>query len=290
MELYFNPYPGAAHDADSATALVVSLAEALHRLERKLPEQILSGSYADDEKSPSHFVIVRNAGCGEYEIGNIFSNVGGREREYIRQLLSMFSRGRKFELREESGVEDWLLKGIGAAAPILEIAAKNGAMALTIPTEEFWRVDLIEFDARNETLHNLWGQNDVSALVHHCIDSLANARERFSHKYRAEFCDGALNSAPDSRCWERFEFFRSMDKAQERNYVVDRNLLKNVGSTKHGPLLELRCYGHGHRIFFTVKGGGETKLLIGGFYHKSGGLGQSEAIERAVERINRSTL
>ena len=293
MEIYFNPYPGAAHDAGSAAALVVGLAKALHRLRRELPENILSGSHADDDIPPSHFVIVRNTECGEYGISNIISRVGGLEREYIRYLLLMLSTGKKFRLSEANNIENWLLKEIEAPAPILEIAAKNGAIALTIPTEEYWRTDLIEFDARSETLHNLWGQDDVSALINHCVDSLENSVERFSHKYGAKFCEGALNSAPDHKYWERLGFFRSMDRARERNYMVDSNLIKNTKSTKptkYGALLELRCYGSGQRIFFTVINEGGTKPLIGGFYHKSGGLSQNEAIENAIERINKTVL
>jgi hypothetical protein len=184
------------------------------------------------------------------------------------------------------GVENWLVANIGAPAPLLEMAAKNKAIALTVPTACEWRVDVIEFEGREERLHNLWGQKDLSLLREHCVDFIANVPERYSARYNAFFCDGALNSAPNSSLWETLGLFGNMDKAKERGYEVDGNLIKNVGDTKHGTLLELRCYGAGHRMFFVFRRNAAPEILVGGFDHKSGGAAQDKAIQDATRRVD----
>jgi hypothetical protein len=188
---------------------------------------------------------------------------------------------------ELGDIEDWIVASVGAAAPILELAAKEEAIALTLATESVWRVDPLTFEGRSEHLHNLWGQDDLSGIVEHCIRSLADAEERFAHQFSAEFCDGALSTAPAGLQWESCKFFHYMQRASERSYEVDYKLIKNVGSTKYGPLLELRCYESAYRIFFAYRKDVYPAVLIGGFYHKGeGGAGQNDAIRNACERVD----
>jgi putative component of toxin-antitoxin plasmid stabilization module len=59
-----------------------------------------------------------------------------------------------------------------------------------------------------------------------------------------------------------------------------------VGDTKHGTLLELRCYGAGQRIFFVFRRNATPEILVGGFDHKSGGAAQSKAIQDATQRVD----
>ena len=287
MELYFNPYPGAVQSIETGTQLIVDVADALHRLEKDLQNIPLTGKFADFDVRPSNFILVREA-RGDFRIQDIIFKVKSQNHEKLQLLLLKFSKGKVIDSNEMNDIENWVVSNIGAPAPILEFAAKNKAIALTIPTELEWRVDRIEFNERDEFLHNLWGQEDLSQLKDHCVNALTNVPERFSARYGAKFCDGALNSAPAYHLWERLGFFQNMDKAKEREYEVDSDLVKNVGDTKYGTLLELRCHGQGQRIFFVFRKNANPRILVGGFDRKSGGVNQNAAIKDACERINKT--
>jgi hypothetical protein len=145
------------------------------------------------------------------------------------------------------------------------------------------------FDKRTETLHNLWGQEDISEITKYCIESLENITERFMVHFNTVFCNGALNSAPNINNWERFGYFRTMKKAKEQGYNVDGDLIKNKSmpkTKKYGSLLELRMMGPGHRIFFVHRQGLNPEILIGGFYQKNQSISQNEAIQNAKNRID----
>ncbi|GAB6391122.1 MAG: hypothetical protein MdMp014T_0495 [Treponematales bacterium] len=289
MELYFNPYPGAAKSIEEGIAATIGVVDAFIRLKSEYSP--LNKKFADDNANlpPSSFVLVREAGVG-YGIKDFIYRVDGKKKDKLRLLLAEFSRGQVIEPDDLNEVEDWELENIGASAPILEIAAKKNAMAFTIPTEPEWQVDILSFVGHDKKLHNLWGQADISALKAHCVELLINAKERFCAKYNASFCKGALNNAPDSILWDDCGFFIKMDRAQERNFAIDGVVLKNVEDTKYGHLLELR--GEGHRIFFVYRKDKNPKILVGGFYKKRGGdhnrenIAQNKAIENAKYLIN----
>ena len=128
---------------------------------------------------------------------------------------------------------------------------RNNALSLTIPTSPGWDNDYITFEGRDDLLPNLWGQQDLTHIMDYYANSLQDAHERFASRYTAAYCAGALNDAPERGLWENYGFFRSMDKARERKYHVDDHIIKSVGNAKYGPLLELRCYGSGWRVFIT---------------------------------------
>jgi hypothetical protein len=289
MDIYFNPYPGAAKDEDTGIKCAVKTADALTRLKRNLSDISLRGvSPGDDiDMAPSKFVLIKAADT-ELSIGDIIFKASAAERDKLKLLLQTFSKGRIIDSGDLGDIEDWIVTNIGAAAPILELAAKRKAIALTFPTESVWCVDILNFEGRSENLPNLWGQDDISEVTGYCIRSLRNARERFAVQFAAEFCGDVLNTAPDSLYWEAYNFFYYMKRASERSYAVDFDLIKNVGSTKYGSLLELRCHESAYRIFFVYRNNLPIKVLIGGFYRKGagGGKGQNEAIRNACKRIN----
>jgi hypothetical protein len=288
MEIYFNPYSGASKDKQEGLRCTIETADALIRMNKALQNVPLLGRFADDEVRPSKFVLIRLAGM-ELRIKDIFYEASQQERDKIKVLLSIFAKGRVLGEKDIKDAENWIITNIGVPAPILEIAAKNKAVALTIPTEPEWRCDILHFENRTEILHNLWGQQDVSGIVKHSIDLLENAEKRFSAYFEAAFCDAALNDAPPPVNWNNLGFFTTMKKVQEREYAVDDDLIKKVkgGQTQYGPLLELRMYGPGHRIFFVYRKGISPKVLVGGFYQKSQSLSQDAAIANAQRRINK---
>jgi putative component of toxin-antitoxin plasmid stabilization module len=286
MEIYFNPYPGASKDEQEGLHCVIEAADAFVRVKRALQSVPLLGRFAGDEVLPSRFVLVRLAEM-EFGIKDMFYKAASQERVKIQFLLEMFSKGRVFDEKDLSGVENWIITNISAPAPVLEIAAKNKVLALTIPTELEWRRDILYFENRTETLHNLWGQKDISDIVKHGIDSLETAEKRFSAYFDAVFCNAALDDAPSPVNWDNLGFFTKMARAKKREYEIDNNLIKKVAETKYGPLLELRLYEPGHRIFFVHREDMLPKVLVGGFYQKNQSLSQDKAIANAGRRIDK---
>ena len=151
-------------------------------------------------------------------------------------------------------------------------------LARLVETQEF----------RQEKLHNLWGQEDISAIITHCLEDNKNTQDRFKSRFNADFCPGALNSAPDFALWEKQGFFETMDRAKEVNYKAVVRFIKSaqVDKTKHGSLMELRCMGSGHRIFFVHRENCSPRVLIGGFYQKNESQSESDAIKTAKRRID----
>jgi hypothetical protein len=289
MDMYFNPYPGAAKSIEDGTKLLVKTADTFYRLKDALQNITLSGASPDArvDTTPSQFILIREPEGSFYGIKDVLFKLNYSDRTKVKLLLELFSRGKVIEPEDIEDTENWVAEIIGAGVPLLEIAAKCGAIALTVPTEPEWRVDTIKFLRQNKSLHNLWGQDGIEVLKEHCINSLRNATKRFAVRFGAVFCDGSLNSAPDECLWEKIGFFSQMEKARKRGYEVDDDLIKNVGSTKFGTLLELRCYGEGHRILFVLLNRGDApRVLVGGFYRKSGGADQNAAIVDARKRVN----
>jgi len=284
MELYFNPYPGAAQSREAGAQNVVAVADALHRLKSEMGDA-LSGATMEGDFRMGEFILVRESGVS-FKINDIIHLANNIEREKIKLLLTLFSRGKIIELNEMPEIENWILKNIGTTAPVLEMATKESGMALTVADETEWRVDVIEFEGQREILHNLWGQRDLSSLKDHCVNSIKNVKERFLIRFDATFCNGAPASAPEDYLWESYGFFSEMDKARKREFEVDKHLIKNVGNTKHGILRELRCYGDGWRIFFAFRKDRSPKVLVGGFYNKSAKASQDAAIQEAIQRVN----
>lgn len=285
MEIYFNPYSGASKDEKEGLRCLAEAADAFVRVKRDLQSVPLAGRFAADEVLPSRFVLIRLAGT-EFGIKDILYKVASHERVKIQILLEIFSKGMVLDENDIKGVDHWVIANIGMPAPILEMAARNKAVALTLPTEPEWRCDILAFENRSETLHNLWGQKDVSNIVKHGIDSLKDAGKRFSVSFGACFCDAALNDAPSPLNWDNLGFFTTMERARKREYEADDNLIKKVAGTKYGPLLELRIYGPGHRLFFVYRKNKSPGVLVGGFYQKNQALSQDKAITNARNRID----
>ncbi|MCL1994396.1 MAG: hypothetical protein FWG66_15740 [Spirochaetes bacterium] len=290
MEIYFNPFPGAAKTEEEGIRSAVMAADSLLRLKKECSGVSLSAKTTNPEVElpPSKFILVRSKN-GEFDIGSLMFKTGNAERDKLRLLLLSFSQGKIVVSDEILKAENWILSApaLGVPAPLLELAVKNKAIALTIPTEQDWCVDKIEFENQQEILHNLWGQSDLSIIKQHCIDSISNIPDRFCNQFNATFCTGALNSAPPPQLWENSGFFQKMERAKERNYAVDSKLVKSLvdADTKYGSLLELRMHSEGQRIFFVHRKDSSPEIIIGGFYGKSSGE-QNAAIQQAKKRID----
>jgi hypothetical protein len=302
MEIYFNPYPGAAKSENDGIQYAVQAANALTRLKKELQSIQLNGRFGEgNEVKPTQFMLVRSTGA-DFKLNDVIYKIKSPDRENLILLLQTFSHGKVLDTGDLEEVNNWIIAHINVPAPVLALAAKNGAIALTIPTEEDWRKDLLYFkeqhqketgeiiyENKKEILYNLWGQEHVSAITGYCIESLANSAERFSTRFNVKYCTGALNSAPPVNSWDNFGYFAAMKKAKERNYKVDGDLVKNENmpkTEKYGSLLELRMMASGHRIFFVHRLGLNPEILIGGFYQKNQSASQNDAIQKAKGRID----
>jgi len=291
MEIYFNPYPGAAKTEDEGLQCAIGTVDAFLRLQNGFNGISLSSKISETypDLPLSSFVLVRNENI-IIDFNTLMSKATKEKHDKLLSLLIFFSKGKIIDNKDINNVEDWILSGIGVSAPVLELAAKNKAIALTIPTEPEWRVDLFKFDNRQEKLHNLWGQDDISAIISHCVEQIKNTPERFSAQFNAVFCGNALNSAPDFALWDRLRFFQTMNIAKQNDYKEDGKWIKfleGVERTQFGTLYELRPYGH--RIFFVHRKGLSPEILIGGFYQKGQGnnsKAQNHAIKNAKENID----
>ena len=293
MEIYFNPYPSAAKTEEEGMRLAVGTADALLRMQRECNNIFFASkiSEAQGDLPISNFVLYRKFDT-EFNIASIITKAKKADHDKLVLLLRFFSKGKVIDKEEIKKSEDWILSGICTAAPILELAAKNKAIALTIPTEPEWRVNLFKFINRTETLYNLWGQDDISEIISHCVESIKNIPERFSVQFNAEFCGNALNSAPDFVSWDNLGFFRIMEIARKRKYKADDDLIRfaqGVEKTKYGTLFELRLKASGCRMFFVYREGHSPEILIGGFYKKGTGddsKAQNHAIQNAQKNID----
>ena len=292
MELYFNPYPDPAGTKEKGLERIMLAADAFSRLKKEFGKELtLHFSVIDSNLIPSHFVIARDE-KSDLSIGSCLNEKKYKDKLVL--LMSFLSMGRVIDAKDISQTEDWIPSVMDMPAPVLELAARKKAIAFTLPTEDKWRVDLLNFIDRPETLHNLWGQEDISAIKSHCFESLQNIQERFKIQYNAEFCPGALNSAPNYALWDNLGFFEAMKSAQEMDYKADDNLIKNIGGTKYGPMRELRIQRFKYRIFFVYQKGLSPEVLIGGFYKKGTGdepsdkvhKPQNDAIKHAKNHIN----
>jgi putative component of toxin-antitoxin plasmid stabilization module len=289
MEIYFNPYPGPAKTEEEGLRFAIGTADALSRLQKECMD-ILRPLKASETEGllPSDFVIFKKTDTELFSIRELMQKqkITKSEHNKLIILLIFFSKREIIYDNDLPNTDNWILSTVDSPASVLELAAKNKAIALTIPTEVEWRVDFLGFKGRTETLHNLWGQENISAIVTHCQDSIKNSLDRFYARFNAKACPGALNSAPNAALWDHFGFFQIMERAQKRNYDVDDNLIKNVDNTKYGSLLELRIFGTGHRIFFVYRRDISPKILIGGFYQKNESLSQDDAIQKAKKCVD----
>ena len=290
MEIYFNPYPDPVETREKGLECAILAADAFFKLKNEFKKELtLHFSEIDSNLSPSHFVIVKDVNS-ELNIGSFFNEK--KYKDKLLLLMSFLSKGQVVDAKGISQTEDWIPSVIDMPTPVLELAARKKAITFTIPTEDKWCIDVLSFINRPETLHNLWGQNDISAIKSHCIVSLQNSLERFTIQFNAVFCPGALNSAPNTMLWDNLGFFQIMERAQKRDYKADDDLIKNTegdSRTKYGPLLELRVKRSGYRIFFVYRKGHSNEILIGGFYKKGVGedrKAQNQAIINAKKCID----
>jgi putative component of toxin-antitoxin plasmid stabilization module len=280
MDIYFNPYPKPTDNIKQAIACALGTANALGCLSKLIGKgEIVSV----ESNTITDCIIYFDKGISQY-FKNLLISANSVDKKKLIGLMQACLKGRI--IANESS-DAWVVFGIGVSAPVLTQAAKSGAVSLTIPTSPGWDVDCIKFEGREEQLFNIWGQKDLSTIHKHYIKSINSARDRFAMQFNATYCDGALNTAPNEKYWDSYKFFTQMEKAKNRNFEIDNDLLVNIGDTKkHGVLYELRCYGDGWRIFFACDHGSKDKLLIGGFFPKGTLREQNKKIEQAIDRIN----
>jgi len=291
LDFYFNPYPEPATDTEDGKNAVLRVVDAWTRLALEMADSHLSGvSFNIQSDSPIEFKLVYDNSSGiPYRIGDILYKVRNAEREKIKILLEIFSKGKKVSAEELEKCENWHVLGIGKPASVLEYAKKQNAVAFTIATTHAWAIDRILFEGRNDWIHNLWGQEDISEIQDFCFSEIANPFARFATQFDAEFCEGVKNDFPPANTWDDYRIFENMKKAQDREFDIDGGLIKRstIDKKMQFTMRELRDKSSGARIFFTYLQDNRPSIIIGGFYIKRMGPSENTIIQQSANRIKK---
>ncbi len=282
LNLFFNPYTGIAEDEESGEKCLLATANAC----KEISEDTDLSVYGGDETDSVQTFTLAHDDCGAWlRPSSFIRKYSGREKDLIIWFLRLFDKGKRLCTEDFSGCEDWIIKDLNLSAPILEYAARQDGMALTITDDADWKLDFFCFHDISNKLPNLHGQEDCS-LLHTWIKEWFARHMSFKKilesEYNVTFCKGAVNTCFPSRSEEQ-GVIHAFEGSKDMNYQIDNNLIKPFRSN-NGNILELRSYGDGVRIFFTLNSG---IPIIGGFYRKSSAISQNKAGENAIKRLKK---
>lgn len=278
--IFFNPYPGMSADYESGKKSLLSTANSYRELFNNLKVKAYNPEGPDSIK---HFSLSEDKQGARYTPSSYVREYSGREREIIKHFLLMFAMGSRVKNDDLLICEDWVLTDFNFSAPILEYASRQDGMAITISDDSDWKTDFFYFIDQPHELPNIHGQNDCSPLQEWIINwSRRNIsfRSFLEQNFDILFCQGATNTCFPSR-HEEEGVINAFNRAQICKYEVDNDSIK-IFQTKFGNIFELRAYGEGVRIFFTIQNG---RPIIGGFYRKSAAVSQTKSGEYAAKRL-----
>ncbi len=280
LNVFFNPYPGMSADYESGKKSLLSTAKTYWELFENIK---VEANNLEGDDSIKYFSLAKDKQGAQYIPSSFLREYSGRERELIKLFLLMFDRGSRVKIDDLSICEDWELSGFSFSAPILEYALRQDGMAITISDDNDWKTDFFFFIDQPHELPNIHGQDNCLPLqnwIRNWSQRNLSFKSSLEQNFNILFCQGASNTCFPSR-HEEEGVIRSLNRAQDRGYEVDNNLIK-IFQTKYGNILELRSYGDGIRLFFTLK---NSRPVIGGFYRKSAAVSQNKASEYAAKRL-----
>lgn len=280
LEAFFNPYPGISENYETGKEIILQTAKSY----RKIDNEIKLRAY-DPEGSDSIrcFIVSQDNHGAKFTPSSYIRNYRGSDRDLVIWFFTMFDRGVKLYTEDLAICKDWTLCQLDVPAPLLEYASRMDGVAVTISDDQDWKVDFFNFNENHNQLPNVHGQENCDPLV----DWIKEWTERnlsfmslLEERFNVIFCRGSINNCFPSKHEEK-GIISSFDRAIENNYQIDGNLIKCF-STKYGNILEMRSYGDGVRIFFTMK---NDNPLIGGFYRKSASISQNKSATYAAKRL-----
>lgn len=282
--LYFNSEVGDAITKKKACDAITATANSYYEFIRKCKSVKISAI--------SNISEFRLYYTGDYgiTIKELLHLLDESSKNMILIMLKALSNGKKLNsefLEKES--ENWEIQGIGCCSPLLEYAAKNEGIMLTIATTPDWEQDFFHFNKKEDIkLPNIWGQEDLShafAKYQYHLKQSKNYEDFLLFKYQCKLCNGAIKKTDlvdnEWRC-----LLELMERAANCSFTPTSTTypIKSLAPIKniHGTLLELK-HDSGIRFFLTK---GKQGPIIGGYYKKTMGISQKNAIDRANTRIN----
>ena len=283
LNVFFKPYPGMTADYETGKKCLFLTANTCKKVFEAVKPAEFRVNDPDGKDSVKFFSLAEDRQGAQYTPSSFVREYSGREREIIKWFLRMFDKGTRVHNDDLSICEDWELSGLNVSAPILEYALRQDGMAVTISDDNDWKTDFFLFIDQPHELPNIHGQNNFLPL-HIWIEKWSQRNLSFrsflKQNFNILFCEGSSNACFPSR-HEEEGVINSLKRARKFDYEIDNDLVK-IFKTAYGNIRELRSYGDGVRIFFTIK---NNQPVIGGFYRKSASFNQNKAGEYAAKRL-----
>ncbi|BBO86453.1 hypothetical protein DSCO28_70190 [Desulfosarcina ovata subsp. sediminis] len=283
LNLYFNPYPGVSNDKESIKACLISTAKSFKDISDYIKIHVHD---PEGQDSIRFFKVYTDNYNSFFTPSQFIGELKKRDKELVVFLLRSIDKGSKLLNVNLSICEDLILEGFDFPAPIIEYAMRNDGMAITITDDHDWKRDFFTFINHKNQLPNIHGQDDCSPLFS-WIDLWEKRNTSFieilEYRFNIIFATGASRELTPTK--EEADIIIDRLKIKRKtNYAVDNDIIKFF-KTKYGQIFELRVYDKGSRIFFTIH---DYRMVIGGFYRKSGSIKQNKAGEQAAKRLKKN--
>lgn len=292
-ELYFNKACFPALSRSEAVDALADMAKAAARLMQNLEKCRLAPrtSFHAAEGFAINETCFAMEGGREIYLGELHRELRQQAHTEFSLILEKLSHAKRVPANAyETESEDWTPEDSVPSCSFMAFAARREGCLLTSATDTVWKRDSIRFAHRSEALPNLWGHDNYAAFVASIGQKLRDSglmSQALILQFGIEICHGALEDS-DLAPVEWHHVFDLFDRARDRSFKPDQILIKPVGVSNHGQILELR-HNSGLRVFVTgpqagIKG--RDSFLLGGYYKKGMALSQNHSIECAKDRIN----
>ena len=283
--VYFNTEIGQAESVERGAQALLQTANVYYRMKQHCTD------IQRECNNLNMFCIAKDASGFKYNFKDCIKILQMQDSKKIILMMHGIARGTVLEPSRFEHLDEWIVEQLGVHSPLMEYAAKQNGMLLTIAVTDDWKHGFFTFGAGvSQKLPNLWGQEDVSPLekwLESWYEKYCSPLEGLLRKCAdLTLCRGALSEDDfTSRQWN--DVAQHFIRARARDYAEDGKLIKNLlpNETKYGPLYELRLLGDGIRILFSLR---ERKPIVGGYYRY--GMGEDRIRDSrsrtAITRIN----
>ena len=283
--VYFNTEIGQAESLEHGAQALLQTANVYYRM-KKHCTTIYRDCY-----NLNAFCIVKDTADFKYNLKDCISTLSKHDFNKVILMMHGIDHGTVLESQHFERLDEWVVEQLGVHSPLMEYAAKQNGMLLTIAVTDDWKHAFFTFGPGvSRKLPNLWGQEDVSPI------------EKWLESWYEKYCspiEGLIRYCADLTLCHRalpedaFTLQEWNNVAQHfvracaRDYAEDGKLIKNLlpHETRYGPLYELRLLGDGVRILFALR---ERKPIVGGYYRYGAGGNRARDINSrtAITRIN----
>ncbi|MEA4991089.1 hypothetical protein SDC9_12479 [bioreactor metagenome] len=239
--------------------------------------------------------LIRDGNGFTHSIKDCIRSIPKDSLSKVMLMIHGLDRGSVIDTQCYENIADLTVDQLDVQSPLMEYAARKNGMLLTIAVTEDWKHNFFTFrEEASLKLPNLWGQDDVSPFEQWITNWYKKYISPITDLLRRcedlIICPRALPEV-DFTPQEWSNIAQHFERARERDYAVDNNLIKNLlpNHTKYSPLFELRLLADGIRVLFSLQ---EHKPIVGGYYRY--GTGESKVRDdnsrTAITRINAYTI